>query len=194
MISHRLLTGDAIDDQALEALAQLRLQVFRHWPYLYQGDLDYERDYLESYRSDGSIIVAAYDGDAMIGAATAAPMEQHHQEFGQAFSQSTMLLEDIYYLAESVLLPPYRGRGLGHIFFDAREVQARQLQRGFCAFCSVIRPSSHPARPKDYRPLDDFWRKRGYAPLDGVIAHFSWKDSGEREESLKPMQFWMRKL
>jgi len=194
MITHRILTGDMIDDGSLASLALLRMAVFRHWPYLYHGDLDYERTYLEQYRSQGSGIVAAYDGDKMIGAATGAPMEKHAQEFGQAFSRSPLKLEDIFYLAESVLLPHYRGQGLGHVFFDGREAQARLLSRPLCAFCSVIRPHSHPKRPSDYRPLDDFWRKRGYTPLNGVIAHFPWKDIGEEEATLKQMQFWIREL
>ena len=42
--------------------------------------------------------------------------------------------------------------------------------------------------------LDAFWRKRGYAPLPGVVAHFAWKDLYQPEESDKPLQFWMRAL
>ena len=78
--------------------------------------------------------------------------------------------------------------------FDAREAHARDLGHDFSAFCSVIRPADHPARPADYRPLDDFWRKRGYAPLEGVFARFSWKDLGQPRETEKKLQFWMRPL
>jgi len=194
MITHHILTGADIDEHALVSLARLRMEVFRHWPYLYQGDLDYERHYLERYLSDGSIIVAAHDGEEMIGASTAAPMEEHAQEFGQAFATSSLKLEDIFYLAESVLLPPYRGHGLGHIFFGEREAQARRLGRRYCAFCSVMRPDHHPLRPNDYRPLDGFWRKRGYSPLQNIAASFPWQDIGEEKPSLKQMQFWMRSL
>jgi len=194
MITSRIIDHESIDDKTLNALAALRMEVFRHWPYLYQGDLDYERSYLERYRSTGSVIVAAYDGDRMIGAATAAFMEDHAQEFAHAFSNSSFKLHDIFYLAESVLLPEYRGQGLGHIFFNGREAQARHWDRQFCAFCSVIRPPDHPKRPDAYRPLDGFWRKRGYTPLEGVVAHFPWKDIGEIQETIKPMQFWLRRL
>jgi len=57
-----------------------------------------------------------------------------------------------------------------------------------------VRPADHPRRPGDYVPLDGFWKKRGYAPMEGVIAHFAWKDVGEREETEKPLQFWIRAL
>ena len=33
----------------LDDVARLRLAVFRDWPYLYEGDADYERDYLGAY-------------------------------------------------------------------------------------------------------------------------------------------------
>jgi len=194
MITSQILTGAAIDDGVLDALAELRIAVFCHWPYLYQGDLDYERHYLERYRMSGSVIVAAMHDGKMIGASTGAPMEAHAQEFGMAFSYTQIKNEDIFYLAESVLLPEYRGQGLGHVFFDGREAHAQLLGRKFCAFCSVIRAVDHPQRPANYRPLDEFWYKRGYQPQEGIIASFSWKDIGESQETAKKMQFWMRAL
>ena len=41
------LTGDALE-AALDDVARLRIAVFRAWPYLYDGHLDYERRYLEN--------------------------------------------------------------------------------------------------------------------------------------------------
>ena len=45
-----------------------------------------------------------------------------------------------------------------------------------------------------YRPLDAFWRKRGYAPLPGVVAQFRWKDIDQSGETDHPLQFWLREL
>ena len=193
MTRTRILTGDAVAG-VLDDLARLRIAVFRDWPYLYDGDLAYERDYLRAYQSPGAVVVAAYDGDRMIGAATGAPMEHHAEDFAAAFAARSEPLEQIYYCAESVLLPEYRGHGLGHAFFDGREAQARALGRRYSAFCSVIRPPGHPSRPEGYRPLDGFWRKRGYAALPGVTAGFDWKDIGEATQTRKQLQFWMKSL
>ena len=102
--------------------------------------------------------------------------------------------EKILYGAESVLLRPYRGIGLGHRFIDLREAHARALGRTHVAFCSVIRPEDHPARPAVYRSNDAFWRGRGYETVPGAMAHFSWKDLGDTAETEKPLQFWMRAL
>ena len=140
------------------------------------------------------MVVAALDGDRIVGAATGAPMTDHAADFGEAFTDRPEALSDIFYCAESVLLRAYRGHGLGHAFFDAREDHARALGARFSAFCSVIRPQTHPMRPAEYWPLDAFWRRRGYAPLPGVTASFAWKDLGEAAETEKSLQFWMKPL
>ncbi|WP_170332353.1 GNAT family N-acetyltransferase [Ruegeria arenilitoris] len=190
----RPLTGAALE-AALDDVARLRIEVFRAWPYLYDGDLDYERKYLQSYRdSDKAIVVGAFDGDRLIGASTGAPLTDHADDFAAAFEGTGLELSQIFYCAESVLLPDYRGQGVGHKFFDLREAHARRLGFSKCAFCGVQRPADHPMRPESYRPLDAFWRARGYEPLSGAVAQFSWKDIGEEGETPKPLQFWIRDL
>ncbi|MEJ2035792.1 MAG: GNAT family N-acetyltransferase [Maritimibacter sp.] len=194
MITTRVLTGDDLV-AALPDVARLRIEVFRAWPYLYNGSLDYEERYLQSYReSERAVVVGAFDGAALVGAATGTPMEDHADDFAKAFAGTGYDLTDIFYCAESVLLPEYRGQGIGHAFFDAREAHARALGRRYAAFCGVIRPDDHPARPVDYRPLDAFWRKRGYEKLDGVMAEFSWTDLGGRAQSPHELQFWIQEL
>ncbi|WP_170765289.1 GNAT family N-acetyltransferase [Ruegeria lacuscaerulensis] len=190
----RALTGEALAG-ALDDVASLRIEVFRTWPYLYDGDLEYERKYLQSYRdSDKAIVVGAFDGDRLVGASTGAPLTDHADDFAAAFDGTGLDLSQIFYCAESVLLSEYRGQGVGHKFFDQREAHARSLGFTKCAFCGVQRPADHPMRPANYRPLDAFWRARGYEPLPGAIAQFSWKDFGDEGETPKPLQFWIRDL
>ena len=186
--------GKAIAD-VLEDVAALRIAVFRDWPYLYDGDLDYERRYLRHYaQTPDAIVAVAYDGAQVVGAATGLPMLAADTEFREAFAGTDIDLSKLFYCAESVLLPAYRGQGAGHQFFDLREGQARALGCSHVCFCGVQRPADHPARPSDYRALDPFWRKRGYAPLGGVQARFFWRDIGEARETPKTLQFWMRAL
>lgn len=189
------LTGDDLRPY-LNDLARLRMTVFREWPYLYDGSLAYEKTYLEKFAAaEGAVCVIARDGDTVIGAATAAPMIEHANEFGAPFKAAGYDITKIFYCSESVLLTTYRGRGLGHAFFDEREAHGARLG-GFTqsAFCRVIRPDDHPLKPKDYRPLDSFWKKRGYQPVDGIVATYPWTDIGEEEETDHRMQFWVKAL
>ncbi len=192
------LTGDALTG-ALDDLADLRIAVFRDYPYLYDGSgadgRAYERAYLAAYADNAhALIVGAYAGDRLVGAATAAPMADHAAELAAPFNARGIDIDQVYYFGESVLLPQWRGHGVGHAFFDRREAKARELGFPVAAFCAVVRPADHPARPADYSPLDPFWRRHGFAPVDGLIAQFDWKDMGEATESPHAMQYWMKRL
>ena len=194
MIRVTPLTGAALE-AALDDVARLRIAVFRDWPYLYDGDLDYEREYLAVYRANPrAVVVGAFDGARLVGVATGMPMQDHADDFAAAFAGTGEDLSRIFYCAESVLLPGWRGHGIGHRFFDLREDHARALGLTKVAFCSVVRPADHPLRPKGYAALDPFWRKRGYRPLAGVVARFGWKDLDQSAETEKPLQFWIRTL
>lgn len=188
------LTGEAAA-AVTPALATLRIEVFRAYPYLYDGDADYERAYLAAYaRAPGAVIVGAWDGDRLVGAATGAPMAEQDPAWAAPFAERGEDLSRLLYCGESVLSAPYRGRGVGHAFFDVREAHARALGATASCFCAVVRPEDHPARPHDHRSLEPFWRARGYAPLPGVEAQFSWREVGDAAETPHRLQFWRRDL
>lgn len=189
------LVGEEIKS-ILPDLARLRIIVFRDWPYLYDGTIEYEEKYLAKLAgATGAVCVVARDGDTVVGASTAAPMVEHADEFAEPFENAGYDLNKVFYCGESVLLTSHRGHGIGNAFFDQREAHARKLG-GFTysTFCRVVRPDDHPLKPKDYRPLDPFWKKRGYEPVDGLVASYPWKDIDQDEETEHLMQFWMRKL
>lgn len=193
-ITTEILTGEELA-QGLEAVAGLRIEVFRSYPYLYEGSLDYERRYLTKLaEAPGAVIVVARDGKRIVGASTGLPLAAEHDEFKAPFLARDFDISTIFYCAESVLAVPYRGRGLGHAFFDAREAQARKLGLTCSTFSAVVRSPDDPRRPADYRPLDEFWTKRQYRPQKGLVTTYRWTEIGAEAESEQTLQFWMRDL
>lgn len=194
-VSTQVLQGEQILPW-LDALAQLRLRVFAEWPYLYQGDAAYEAEYLSVYaRSAGSVIVLARAGGQVVGCSSAIPLVDEQPAFRQPLEQAGYRAEQVYYFGESVLLPAWRGRGLGHAFFDAREsAAARDRAVTTTCFCAVQRPADDPRRPADYRPLDAFWRKRGYQPRPDLVAEFDWQEIGEPGLQRHRLMYWVRGL
>ncbi len=193
MISVQIATG-AQARNCLPTLAQLRIQVFRQWPYLYDGDLGYEESYLQTYaQSPRAVFVLARDGESLVGCATGVPLSDEPDYCQAPFKQSGIAIESVFYFGESVLLPSYRGKGLGHRFFDAREHHARQLGFTLTAFCAVVRSADDPRRPENARTLEPFWRGRGYSPQQGMRATFSWRELGCAIETPQEMQFWLRR-
>lgn len=178
----------------LHDIAQLRITVFREFPYLYDGTVEYEMNYLQAYvNSARSIIFLIKDGDKAIGATTALPLVDADTEFHAPFLQHGIKPEDVYYFGESVLLKKYRGKNYGHRFFDERERYARELGYNITTFCAVVRDKNHPLRPKDYVPHDVFWIKRGYKIADGFTCTYHWKDIDQAAQTDKLMQFWIKR-
>lgn len=176
-------------------LARLRLTVFREWPYLYHGSEAEEAEYLaELMTSADAICVAARDGSRIVGVSTGMPLKDAHGEFREPVAAFGRDPEDVFYCAESVLLPEYRGAGLYRGFFEAREDRARALGCREAVFCAVDRPPDHPLRPAGALPLDPVWRRFGYAPVDGLKMRFRWTDVGASEETEKTLQVWGKAL
>jgi GNAT superfamily N-acetyltransferase len=190
----RPLTGSELQ-AAMNDLAQLRIQVFEAYPYLYEGDAEYEAGYLSEFMTaPDALLVAAIDGGRIVGAATASPTRANTAKLPQQLAEFGIDTATSFYFGESVLLPEFRGQGIGNTFFDCREAHAMACGAKASHFAAVIRPEDHPARPSDYSPLEPFWRRRGYAPLTGLISDLEWKEHGEAAESPKPMQHWARSL
>jgi GNAT superfamily N-acetyltransferase len=178
----------------LNALAELRCEVFRSYPYLYEGSLEYERSYLAHYAEvPGAVLVLARDDNIVIGASTAMPLAQETKPFRSPFETLGWNVNDYFYLAESVLRPSWRGRGLGHIFFELRERAAEAQGFSKCAFCAVVRATGDERRPSDHRELSHFWRKRGYVPAPELVTALTWPEVG-RGEVEHLLQYWTREL
>lgn len=177
-------------------LARLRIAVFRDFPYLYDGTTAYEEDYLATYaQSPESLFVLAVDGGAVVGAATGLPLRDETDAFRAPFVAVGRNPEDVFYFGESVLLPAFRGRGLGVRFFAEREAWARHMGRfKACAFSAVERPHDHPLRPAGYVPLDAFWNRRGYVHHPELRTSFVWQDVDEAQPTPKPMSFWLKEI
>lgn len=179
----------------LHDVAALRIRVFRDWPYLYAGDPGYERDYLAAYAaSPRSVFVLAFDGEQVVGASTGLPLADDAPAFQAPLLARGIDPGTVFYFGESVLLPDWRGRGVGHAFFDRRQAHARSLG-GFAltAFAAVDREPDDPRRPPAHRGHEAFWTGRGYARQAGMAMQLDWDevDAGSRTHTLT---FWTRPL
>lgn len=189
------VSGHAINVY-LPELARLRIRVFREFPYLYEGNTAYEEKYLKTYADvSESVMVLVWNSDDVVGASSGLPLEVEPPDALKPFLAHGYDPRRIFYYGESVLLPEYRGRGLGGRFFEEREAHARSLGRfDIACFCAVERPVDHPRRPPDYAPLDTFWNRRGFVKHPELHTTFSWRDLDENTESPKPMVFWLKTL
>lgn len=179
----------------LAELSALRMRVFRDFPYLYEGSLAYEMGYLQTYiASPRALLFTVWDGETMVGATTCIPLSDETEAVRAPFVAAGIPVERVFYFGESVLLPEYRGRGIGKRFFEAREQHTRAFGTFTdLYFCAVERPADHPLRPAGYQPLDAFWRSEGFSPSP-LSSYFEWKDIDEEISDKKKMNYWGKKM
>ena len=175
--------------------AGLRISVFREYPYLYEGSMAYEEEYLATYAgSPDSLFVVARAGGQTIGVSSGVPLIREPATVQEPFVSAGIPPAEVFYFGESVLLAAWRGRGIGVRFFVEREEYARSLPEiRLAAFCAVNRPVDHPLRPAGYQPLDDFWQHRGFQKT-GMETSFTWQETGEASPSPKALTFWTKRL
>lgn len=178
-----------------ESLAQLRIEVFREYPYLYEGDAEYEYGYLRPFfAAPDSLLIAVLFKGEVVGASTASPLIQALEEVREPYRKAGRNESEVFYLGESVLIKEHRSQGIGRLFFDLREERARELSLPIASFCAVSRPPEHEKKPADFRPLEPFWRRRGYEPVPGMQAQFPWREVGHTQETEHTMVFWEKRL
>jgi len=180
----------------LPALARLRVAVFRDWPYLYDGELREETIYLSDLaRSPRGGMAVAFDGAEPVGCSTCLPMADADDGVRAPFAAAGLDPARYFYFGESVLLPRYRGQGIGVAFFRQREDHARRCSDAdFACFCAVERPADHPLRPADAVPLNAFWHRRGYTHHPDLACTMCWKQVDSADKVENRLSFWIKPL
>lgn len=181
--------------EIIPALASLRIQVFKEYPYLYDGTLEYESDYLKHYANcEKSLVVVVKNDSQIIGASTAMPLIDYGKEVSGPFENARYDVSKVFYFGESVLEKQYRGLGFGKRFFTERENWAKHCGASLAAFCAVDRSEDNPYKPVGYKPLNAFWQHLGYQKQPDLKCYFSWKEHGDETESEKSLTFWTKSL
>lgn len=193
MIRYELLTGFNIKEY-IYGIACLRIEIFREYPYLYNGNLKEERHYLQRYAEvPKACVLAVFDDENLVGAATGIPMNQEVEQLG-AFACSHFSIDETYCVGEILLEPAYRNSGLGIGLITMMEEYVNSLRSYRNLACAtVVRSDDHPQRPQEYVPIDRFLTRAGFGQFQDITTAFRWCEiDGVSSEHL--MRLWIKRL
>jgi hypothetical protein len=105
-LTFETLSGAALTAR-LDALAVLRIRVFREWPYLYDGDAAHEARYLAAYaQSPGALVVSASAPEGVaVGMATCQPGQEASEKLRASWASAGLDAASLCYFGVCVLLP-----------------------------------------------------------------------------------------
>lgn len=191
----RSFTGSGLKTW-LHPIAKLRMEVFKDYPWFEEPNLDQQTESLRKIAScKESISVLIFDNTTLVGASLGYPLNIEEPALLRPFRDRQLEIDSYFYFGESTLLKHYRGRGIGHHFFDAREAHVAHFKKyKHICFCTPNCPESDSSRPKDFVSPVDFWRKRGYIHHPEMKCLLFWNTLEKAHPSEHQMSFWIRDL
>jgi hypothetical protein len=191
----RPFTGEKIKIY-LHSLAKLMAEVFKEYPYLKEASSVQQTEYIKrvaSYKE--AIAVLIFDNTTLVGASLGLPLIGECKEIQQPFLDRNMNVNEIFFFSASLLLKPYRRRGIGHHFFDVREAHVLHHKKfSHISFCLPQIQEEDPSRPEDYLSLEDFWRKRSYVHHPEMQCILPWTPINPEAPPEKQMTFWLKTI
>jgi len=176
-----------------ERLGRFRIEIFAEYPYLYDGNIEYEHKYLARYAaSPNSFLIFCEDASGFVAACTGICMKDADEEFRSVFEPQE--IAKTYYIGEVMIRKGYRGKGIGSKLLTNAVSIIKNMGFKQASLCAVEREENHPLRPNDYVSPDNLWLRFGFKKLQEKKARYSWKDIGAAEESQKLMSVWTVEL
>lgn len=164
-LSIEILIGKDSNDY-IEKISQLRIEAFKEYPYLYQGELAYEKQYVRGYTTDSKAMIAIAKLDGTIaGISSGIPLISESEIVSDAkkiFSAQKINISDYYYYGEIIILPEFRSQGNASKLYSAQDELIKSWGFKYACILTVVREEDHPLKPKDYKSPDKMWEHFGF--------------------------------
>ncbi|MEK6627422.1 MAG: GNAT family N-acetyltransferase [Bdellovibrionota bacterium] len=184
----------------LNAIAAFRIKYFREFPYLYEGNLEYEQKYISGFaKNPKALLLIIKSDDEIVGVSTAIPLISDADILGNAskkFTEKKLNPKEFYYYGEVVIKPEHRGQGIASYLMRKQETFAKDLGYKKISLATVVRDKNDPRTPKDYVSTDEVWKAVGFKKEE-IFINYEWPTilSNNTIKSIdNQMVFWTKEL
>lgn len=173
--------------QHINEFGQLRLDYFRGYPYFYDGDHVFEREYLQNYASNPKTLLILSQNGALMGCPLR-DMSNHYKPF----LHSKMPIEEMYYLGEFVFEPGTEREELQVEMYQKFEEEVRKMGYSQIALYEIATEENDSREPKGYVSIEKLWEKMGFIKQSGIVLEVYWEEQGV--EKLHHLVGWIKKI
>lgn len=203
LISLKLLSGQQILP-FISDIGQLILEVYKEWPYLYEGTLEEQYDYVQTryINMPNSLVCTAFDQEKLVGLAMGVPLCEAPTHYLTPFTSNQECLElplkNIFYWGELIVRSEYRQREIAQQMCDLvlKEILDNSDYKAI-AFCTVERSDDfhlNNCKTNDYFSLDSKWEELGFKKHEDLSFNAVWRLVQESHESQHHMVYWVKKI
>lgn len=201
-ISVKELSGQQIT-LFIRDIGQAIRDVYKEWPYLYEGTVEEQEEYVQKRYIDrpDSVVCAAFDQKQLIGLAMGVPLCDAPAHYLTPFISDNlcmgMPLKDIFYWGELIVRPECRQKGIAKQLCN--QLENHIITKGYkaIAFCTVERPTDfhlNNLKPENHFSPDSRWGDFGFTKHEDLTFKGEWRLVEESEESKHHMVYWFKKL
>ncbi|MBC7398043.1 MAG: hypothetical protein H7333_11420 [Bdellovibrionales bacterium] len=183
----------------IHEVSKFRVQYFKDYPYLYCGNIDYEKQYLQSFSVEPeAILVAAFDSENKLSAiSTGLPLlcsSSILADGPEMFLKNGLDPKKIFYYGEIIISYKYRLKGVVRKVYAMQEKFA--ITKGFTsiALSTVVRDDFDFRKPQGYKDTDGLWRALGFTRTN-MHFEFEWPTydvNGNVTDQSNQMVYWTK--
>jgi hypothetical protein len=179
----------------LDRLGELRIAVFSEYPYLYDGSIEAEKNYLKMYaQSKSSLVVLSKIDKKIIGFIAGLPFtESLDNDYKDSFLTEVPIEKTVFYLGEILIQIPYRRNKIGNQLFQLFEHQLKLKGYKKILGCTVIREANSDKQEEGFS-IEQLIISKGAAKCADLIQRIGWKEVGKDESTEHFMQYWEKEL
>lgn len=183
--------------EKFQFLAQIRLEEFVKFPYLYQGSMAEEKEYAKEYQVPGAILITCSVAGEDIGVISGYPYQWNQGKSAEVEAELATMgiaMDEIYYIGEVILIEKYRNRGIGKQL-EKMLVDTIKKDYQYALVITVERSLDDPDRPEGYHYKNGLREGTGFKRLKNeIIYHWPVKrKSGIREEE-NVVSVWVKPI
>lgn len=198
--SYELSTGEDILDKVRD-IALFRIKYFKDYPYLYEGSLEYEEEYLCEYSKDQkSLVITIHNKEKkIVGVSTSIPLISSAKIVTTAkdlFLSSGLNPSNFFYYGEIILDYSIRQKGLSRKIYNLQDMHAHRLGYRSIAIATVIRDGEDSLGQRSRIFADPLWTALGFKKTD-ILFSYNWPTifpDGSIQNTDNKMVYWVKHL
>lgn len=176
-------------------IVQLANDLFKKYPYLYDGsDAEYTKHLTSYAQSRHGVVSIAFDGDKIIGVATGIPLSEAWEKYQSPFRAKGEDTSKIFYLGELLVTPEYTGKGLGQQM--TKNVEQFAKEKGFKTITAQVidEKTVKETAPQNHYSMTNVLKKLSYQERPELKLISYWTNVNDSKDTPHQMVYWTKSL